>query len=132
MAPLQIGACTYLIYTQIGVATFVGLGYTMLTTPLTGVILRSVYGMRVDKMKLTDLRVRLLNEVLNGVRIIKYYAWEAAFVRKIEELRNKEVALVSKSGYIFQLSFGLLLVGATQVQAILIFLTFISLGNQVC
>ena len=71
-----------------------------------------------------------MNEILNGIRIIKYYAWESAFVKKIEELRLQEVGLVAKAGYIFNAVFGLLLLGSTQIQTTLIFLTYVALGNQ--
>lgn len=70
-APLQIAACLYLIYRQVGVSTFVGLGYTVFTIPLTGITFGAVFKMRVVKMKETDARVKLMNEILNGIRIIK-------------------------------------------------------------
>jgi ABC-type multidrug transport system fused ATPase/permease subunit len=129
-APLQIGACLYLIYRQVGAATFVGLGYTIFTTPVTGVVFGIVFKIRLIKMKTTDARVKLMNEILQGIRIIKYYAWESAFVQKIMAIRTEELWLVAKMGYIFNGAFGLLLLGATQIQTVLIFITYISLGNQ--
>lgn len=130
VAPLQVAACLYLIYQQVGAATFVGLGYTLFTTPITGIVFGIVFKLRKQKMTHTDARVKLMNEILNGIRIIKYYAWENAFIRKICEIRVHEVGLVAKAGYIFNAAFGLLLLGATQIQTTLIFLTYIALGNQ--
>lgn len=46
LAPFQIGACLYLIYQQVGVATFVGLGYSFVVTPITGVVFGIVFKMR--------------------------------------------------------------------------------------
>lgn len=63
------------------------------------------------KMVETDFRVKLMNEVLNGIRIIKYYAWENAFVSKIKDIRSIEVGYLRKMGFIFNLFFGLLLLG---------------------
>lgn len=129
ISPFQIGATLYLIYVQVGVATFVGLGFTFVTTPFTGFTLATVAKLRVAKMIHTDFRVKLMNEILNGIRIIKYYAWENAFVQKINHIRKKEVGILSKSGYIFAVVFGAIMIGAPQIQTILIFFTYISLGN---
>ena len=66
-----MGACLYLIYQQVGVCTFVGLAYTVCTTPITGIVFGIVFSMRKKKMAFTDARVKLMNEILNGIRIIK-------------------------------------------------------------
>lgn len=130
VSPLQVGACMYLIFLQVGVSTFVGLAYLACTLPISGFVFTVVYSLRAKKMVVTDARVKLMNEILNGVRILKYYAWERPFAKKIGEIRRKEIALVALSGYVLNAVFGLLLLGATQLQCVLIFLTFISLGNQ--
>ncbi len=38
-------------------------------------------------MKRTDARVKLLNEVLIGIRVIKYYCWEKPFLGKVDYSR---------------------------------------------
>jgi len=38
-----------------------------------------------------DDRIKVENEVLGGMKIIKLYAWEAAFIDKIDDLRNDEL-----------------------------------------
>lgn len=130
VSPFSIAACLYLIWEQVGVSTLVGLGYLVCTLPISGVVFAVVYSLRARKMILTDSRIKLMTEILNGIRCIKYFAWERPFAKKIEEIRTKEVALVAESGYILNAVFGLLLLGATQLQCVLIFLTFIALGNQ--
>eukprot|EP01033_Poteriospumella_lacustris_P004212 gene4212-3005_t len=130
VAPFQIGAALYLIYRQVGVSVFVGLGYSVFVTPLSGVIFAWVFAIRREKMTKTDGRVKLMNEVLNGIRIIKYYAWENAFVKKIGAVRKEEVHLLKTMGYLFNIPFALLLLGAPQIQTVLIFLTYIGTGND--
>jgi ABC-type multidrug transport system fused ATPase/permease subunit len=130
VAPLQIGTCIYLIYRQVGVAAFVGLGYTFFTMPISGVVFGIMTKLRRKKMVFTDSRVKLMNEILSGIRIIKYYAWEKAFVSFISEIRANEIKLLAKSGYIFNFVFGTLLLGAPQIQTVLVFFTYIMLGNQ--
>lgn len=38
-----------------------------------------------------DRRLKLINELLSGIRIVKYYAWENAFKENIENQRDKEL-----------------------------------------
>lgn len=36
----------------------------------------------------TDKRISLMNEILNGIRLIKMYSWEDAFADIVKELRT--------------------------------------------
>jgi len=36
----------------------------------------------------TDQRVRIMNEVISGIRVIKMYAWEYAFKKVVTKLRK--------------------------------------------
>ena len=130
IAPFQIGACLYLIYREVGISMFVGLGYSVFSMPVTGVIFGFVFDVRKEKMEKTDIRVKFMNEVLNGIRVIKFYAWESAFIKKIRAVRDEEIYLLRKMGYLFNIPFGLLLIGAPNIQTVLIFLTYICLGNE--
>ena len=129
-SPFQIAACLYLLFQQVGVATFVGLGYSLVILPFSGMVFAAVAGLRKHKMTITDVRVKLMNEILTGIRIIKYYAWEDAFIKYITETRSGEVVYLKKMGYLMNSTFALLLIGAPQVQTILIFFTYVSLGHS--
>lgn len=37
---------------------------------------------------LTDSRIRIMNEVVSGMRIIKMYAWEKPFAALVSEVRR--------------------------------------------
>jgi len=130
LAPFQIATCLYLIYRQVGISVYVGLGYSVFTMPVTSVIFNMVLNIRKQKMEQTDIRLQLINDVLHGIRTVKYYAWENAFIKKISAIRLKEVRLIRKMGYWFNIPFGILLSGASNIQTVLIFLTYICLGNE--
>ena len=57
-------------------------------------------GIRANIMKTVDARVKLMNEVLTGIRVIKYYCWEKPFKGKIDEIRNAELKLHTKMTYL--------------------------------
>ena len=42
-------------------------------------------------MAARDERVKVFNEVINGIKIIKMYAWETGFKEKIETTRAEEI-----------------------------------------
>ena len=43
---------------------------------------------RFKSARVTDQRVRIMNEVISGIRVIKMYAWEYAFKRIVTKLRR--------------------------------------------
>ena len=51
-------------------------------------------------MKTVDARVKLMNEILTGIRVIKYYCWEKPFKGKISDIRNVELKLHTKMTYL--------------------------------
>ena len=42
-------------------------------------------------LKCKDTRMGIINEVLNSMRVIKYYAWERKFMHKVNEARRVEL-----------------------------------------
>lgn len=46
-----------------------------------------------------DKRSKLVDEILNGIKIIKLYSWERSFKEKIANIRNKEVRQLNRSAY---------------------------------
>jgi hypothetical protein len=47
-----------------------------------------------------DNRMKLMNEVLSGIRVIKMYAWEKPFDGFLEAARSKELKTLMRMQYI--------------------------------
>eukprot|EP01040_Poterioochromonas_malhamensis_P005555 gene5555-5971_t len=124
-----IAVCLWLIYQQMEVATFVGLGLILIIMPLNGVIFGGLNMLRRKKVLITDIRVKLMNEILSGIRIIKYYAWEKAFSEKVSLVRDKELDLLKISAYIVAIAFTIILQAVPVFLPVLIFFTYVQLGN---
>ena len=75
VAPIQIVIALVLIYQQVGNATWVGVGFMVLLVPVNGVVFAQVSKQRRKVLKYSDARVKMINEILSGIRIIKFYAW---------------------------------------------------------
>lgn len=50
----------------------------------------------MQKAIASDKRIKLFNETLNGMRVVKYYGWEAAMQAKIKTLRDVELDMIYK------------------------------------
>lgn len=46
----------------------------------------------------TDERIKTMNEILSGIKIIKYYGWELSFKDMIDKIRSKELSYLKKIG----------------------------------
>ena len=105
-----MGLCVWLMTEEIGAATFAGLAVIVvaiplnagkleqfllifqfptlfLSPPLAGVsgFLRTY---QIDQMKQKDGRVKLMNEILGGIKVLKLYAWEKSFINQILDIRD--------------------------------------------
>ncbi|CAL1291845.1 unnamed protein product [Larinioides sclopetarius] len=99
-APLQIVIAIYLLWKQLGVATLGGLAVMILVIPLNGVITVFIRNFQVKLMKDKDKRTKLMNEIMNGIKVLKLYAWENSFIKEVMNLRCMEVASLRAQAYL--------------------------------
>ncbi|CAF4411693.1 unnamed protein product, partial [Adineta steineri] len=55
-------------------------------------------------MKVKDERIKTMNEILNGIRVLKLYAWEMAFIRSITHIRDKELQYIRRKAIVSAIS----------------------------
>lgn len=55
-------------------------------------------------MQYKDARIKLMNEILNGIKVLKLYAWEKSFQEKVLEIRQKELTVLRKTAYLSAVS----------------------------
>ncbi|XP_067039421.1 multidrug resistance-associated protein 1-like isoform X2 [Acropora muricata] len=95
--PFQIGVALYFLHLTMGWVIYAGLGVMILFTPLNIVMTRSINKYQVKQMEEKDGRIKIINEVLNGIKVLKLYAWEESFLEKINCKRSKELKNLLKS-----------------------------------
>ncbi|KAK3796141.1 hypothetical protein RRG08_018142 [Elysia crispata] len=93
-SPIQVTMALILLYKQIGNATFVGLALLLTLLPLNAWCGKKIAALDKEKTKVQDERVKFMNEIINGIKVLKLYAWEKAFARKVNEIRVKEFNLL--------------------------------------
>lgn len=129
-APFQIILALALIYLEVGNAMWVGVGYMLFLAPINTLVFSVVSKQRAKVLKYSDLRVKMMNEVLSGIRIIKFYAWERPFGKEVGNLREKELKALTKLAYTSAVGFSLILMSAPLIQPILVFITYVSIQDE--
>ncbi|KAF0384836.1 ABC transporter [Gigaspora margarita] len=90
-APLQLSIALALLILNIGPSALAGFGFLVITGPLQGRVMSALASTRSKAAKITDERIKLIQEILQGIRVIKYYAWEDSFLKALNKLRDKEL-----------------------------------------
>lgn len=85
---------TYLIWQQLGVASLAGLSAMIIIIPFNSYVSNECKKLQTKKLKETDARVKMTNEMLNGIKVIKLSAWEIPFKELITVLRNAELKIL--------------------------------------
>ncbi|XP_067661101.1 multidrug resistance-associated protein 1-like [Haliotis asinina] len=102
--PVQIILSVILLYVTIGPSVFAGLGVLLIMIPFNGFLSNIQRHLQISNLKDKDERIKLLNEILNGIKVLKLYAWEESFKSKVEEIRKKEISSQMKIAYLFILT----------------------------
>ncbi|XP_017108721.1 multidrug resistance-associated protein 1 isoform X5 [Drosophila bipectinata] len=99
-APLQIGLALFFLWQQLGPSVLAGLAVMIILIPVNGVIASRIKTYQIRQMKYKDERVKLMNEVLSGIKVLKLYAWEPSFEKQVLDIRDKEIATLRSTAYL--------------------------------
>ncbi|XP_037954692.1 probable multidrug resistance-associated protein lethal(2)03659 [Teleopsis dalmanni] len=128
IGPLETIFITYLMYNEIGVSAVFGVAFMLLFLPMQGWLGKKTSVLRLRTALRTDERVRMMNEIISGIQVIKMYAWEIPFGKMIADARKKEINCIRKVSYIrgILLSFIMFL---TRVSIFLSLVGYVLLAN---
>ncbi|XP_022093418.1 multidrug resistance-associated protein 4-like [Acanthaster planci] len=130
IAPFQLIVLFLLCWREIGVSCLAGLSVLILMAPLQCYAGKLFSKLRSKTALLSDARLRIMNEVISGMRVIKIYAWEPSFGKLVAESRSKEIHKILHSSYLRALIDGLLF-DSTLLTTFVTFVVYASLGNPV-
>ncbi|OKL63690.1 hypothetical protein UA08_00710 [Talaromyces atroroseus] len=89
--PVQVIIAIVLLYRVLGFSSFAGIALMVLILPVNVWIARSFRNIQNEILSKTDARIHTTNEVLQNIRIIKYFAWERRFNDIVNEKRKEEL-----------------------------------------
>lgn len=99
LTPLKVFMTFYLLYNILGYAIITGIVIFFLIIPLNSLACYQITKCNKKKMTVKDSRVKLINEVLQGIKVLKLYAWELSFQEKITQIRESELMILKKIAY---------------------------------
>lgn len=117
--PVQLVMAITLLYRILGLSSFAGIVMMVLLLPLNLYIAKSFQRAQKTIMAATDARIHSTNEVLQNIRIIKYFAWERRFADNVNDKRRVELKALRKRYILWSLA-------ATVWSAVPILITFVS------
>ena len=129
ITPIFIVVTVWLLVNLVGVAIVPGLAMLIITSPFQGYVISQQHKLQRAVMHKSDARVKLVNEVLQGVRVVKYYNWEGSFEKRLADARAEEVKLIKQLARINAFNSALMMAVPT-LMLIAMLLTFFMLGGD--
>ncbi|XP_056436283.1 ATP-binding cassette subfamily C member 4-like [Gadus chalcogrammus] len=129
LGPLQALAVMLLLLFLIGPSCLAGMTVLVVLIPVQTVFGRLFSTLRAQTASLADDRIRMMSEVVSGIRIIKMYGWEKLFTELVNEVRRKECSRIMKSSYLRALNMASFFV-ANKVIVFIALSAYVLAGNK--
>ncbi|KIJ61824.1 hypothetical protein HYDPIDRAFT_95629 [Hydnomerulius pinastri MD-312] len=104
VAPLEVVAGGILLYDLLGVSCLFGLAAILFFLPFNHLGGKVIVGTQEKLMKARDERVALMNEILGGIRMLKFMGWERSFEKRVMRVRERELKY-QKISYMIEVFF---------------------------
>ncbi|ORX88370.1 P-loop containing nucleoside triphosphate hydrolase protein [Basidiobolus meristosporus CBS 931.73] len=127
--PMQIIITVVFLYQVIGWSAIAGSFAMMLTMPLNYYSVTKCAKIQDRLMAATDKRMSVINEVLQGIKIIKFFAWEDRFKSRVDEYREKELAVL-RERYIYWIFGATLWFTSPAIVTIVTFYAYTYIANK--
>lgn len=85
-----IGVVAMLFY-YLGATAVYALVVLSLLLPLTKLVAKKFTALDEEMMSFRDKRVTLMGQILNSIRVVKYYAWEESIEKEVMSIRDQEL-----------------------------------------
>ncbi|XP_010127494.1 PREDICTED: canalicular multispecific organic anion transporter 1 [Chlamydotis macqueenii] len=103
-SPLQIILSIVFLWRELGPSVLAGLAVMVLLIPINAFLVAKAKTIQVRNMKNKDERMKIMNEVLNGIKILKLFAWEPSFEKRVNEIRARELKDLLNFSYLQSIS----------------------------
>ena len=89
-APFQAFLGMVLVYQELGPSALAGAAVLAVLVPINALGSKFVALLQRKQLKAKDSRIKLMNEILSGIKVLKLYAWEIPFIKRILASREKD------------------------------------------
>ena len=88
---LTMSAVLVSLFVYLGPAALASIATLLLMAPLTTFVARRYRRLDHQLMEFRDERVTLMSQILHGIRVIKYHAWEPSVHAEVQQVRRNEI-----------------------------------------
>uniref|UniRef100_A0A8C8ECB9 Canalicular multispecific organic anion transporter 1 n=1 Tax=Otus sunia TaxID=257818 RepID=A0A8C8ECB9_9STRI len=103
-SPLQIILSIVFLWGELGPSVLAGIAVMVLLIPINGFLVAKAKAIQVRNMKNKDERMKIMSEILNGIKILKLFAWEPSFEKRVNEIRAHELKDLVNFSYLQSIS----------------------------
>ncbi|XP_033123425.1 ATP-binding cassette sub-family C member 9-like isoform X2 [Anneissia japonica] len=96
--PVIIAVTLALLYQEMGVSALIGASVFLVTFPIQIKIGALMSKIQKETMVFSDERLKLSNELLQGIKLLKVYGWEKVYADMIEGVRANEFKCMKRMG----------------------------------
>ncbi|XP_016893938.1 multidrug resistance-associated protein 4-like isoform X2 [Cynoglossus semilaevis] len=128
IAPIQLVVVLTLLWFRIGPSCLAGLAVILILIPMQSMFGKLFAKFRSSAAFLTDIRMRTMNEVVSGIRIIKMYAWEKPFAAMVSDIRRQEISSILQTAFLQGINLALFH-STSKLLYFFTFTTYVLLGN---
>ncbi|XP_063223820.1 ATP-binding cassette sub-family C member 4-like isoform X2 [Bacillus rossius redtenbacheri] len=100
LSPVLLAAITCFVWLRVAWPGVAGLCVVFALASALIIAEKFAYAYRIQSNQISDRRIKLLQEILLGVRLIKMYAWEKPFISLVDQVRRAETKVMKKSGFL--------------------------------
>ena len=93
-APIALLLTLVLLLINLTYSALAGFALLVIGVPILTRAIKSLFIRRKAINKITDQRVSLTQEILQSVRFVKFFGWESSFLKRLDEMRNREIATI--------------------------------------
>ncbi|EGN95824.1 hypothetical protein SERLA73DRAFT_60499 [Serpula lacrymans var. lacrymans S7.3] len=93
-APIQLAICLVLLILNLGPSALAGFAVFFAVAPFQSIFVTHLIRLRKSSMEWTDKRSKLLQELFSGIKVIKLFAWEIPFLKRVSSFRQKEMGYI--------------------------------------
>ncbi|CAO3650101.1 unnamed protein product [Cunninghamella blakesleeana] len=128
-APIELIVGIFFLYNLIGLSCFFGLAVIIITLPANHFNTKLYSKSQTRLMEARDTRVNFMNEVLQGIRQVKFFAWENKWKERIMEVRKLELKHL-RTIYLYQIGLNFLWQGAPILVTVVSFCAFTKMEGK--
>ncbi|KAI9221891.1 hypothetical protein BC828DRAFT_356519, partial [Blastocladiella britannica] len=127
--PLQVAIAMFIMVFYVGWPALLGIAFLILFVPVQSRAMALVGQLRRKSQSITDKRIKLINELLQGIKVVKLLAWEIPFLSTIRDQRERELYYVIRVAVLKAAIIGVA-IAAPATAAIIVFSVYAALPDH--